>query len=312
MTQKSFQPFPTDILKEIFEHAALFQDSSCYALALVSQSVQKWTDPLVFRTILVTEQRIEGPEPFLEMLDSPEKSPRFIRALSFVRTLAATIPEFELTWETIVKNFPGLVVFHSLGDQEVHKPSDDFHEGIDDLADFQPPVLPTLRRLGGGYGCRTIYGSWMCVQMITHLDLTCLYCNDWPELESRGLPLLSCLTHLSFTLDEGSEDMDDDLRLLPPLFPQSLQLCLLDVECFSSITSEDAENLLRHAYALDHRLLLASKDNCQVHHQWVLKVEEPLVYAFKDWSGEHSVDDTYWVRGLEMVKRREEVRNNLL
>ncbi|KAH8792750.1 hypothetical protein DL96DRAFT_1828992 [Flagelloscypha sp. PMI_526] len=160
-----FPPLPFDISREIFEQAVLHNKADHYSLALVSRLVQKWTDSQLFCIVAISSH--PHGERFRETLEIPQKSGRFIQALSFVQTLAIEISSFKMSWEMIVLNFPRLVVLYWEGNGE-----SDFVEGNVDPATCNPPSIPTLRRLGGGCGYKTLQGQWECVQRLTHLDLT--------------------------------------------------------------------------------------------------------------------------------------------
>ncbi|KAH8798699.1 hypothetical protein DL96DRAFT_1638391 [Flagelloscypha sp. PMI_526] len=304
MTQNALVPFPPvplDISREIFEHVALSDSADRFSVSLISPLVQEWTDPYIFHTIHVSSQ--PRAERFHDMLYRTPKSGRFARACLFVRTLAIYVYGVEMPWEGIALHFPQLVVLYRESNEDA-----DFLEGHKDQEGFEPPSIPTLRRLGGGYGYRTLCGHWGCVQGLTHLDLSPMYSCDWPTLGKRGLRLLSSLTHLCFDLDEEQpESMKQQLKVLPPLFPPSLLLCLVcvsDID-FWIMKRGEGTGILNFSYQLDDRLLICTGEDNQAPHQWILKVDWSK--EIHEWTGQCNEEDTQWVQGLNMVIQRRKV-----
>ncbi|KAH8806668.1 hypothetical protein DL96DRAFT_1631302 [Flagelloscypha sp. PMI_526] len=294
------QSLPLELTREIFEHAVLFNREDRYSLSLVARSVQRWTDPYAFQTIVITTR--DHTESLLEMFSWPDKSLRLTRILSFVRTLASNYYNYHhrLHWDQLVHHFPGLVVLY------LRDSSKDFVEDVGDVTVFQPPSLHNLRRIGGGYGSRTLRGSWACAQDITHLDLTSLSCDEWAACENRGISQLSRLKYLSFDLNysESLEEIQDHLQRLPPMFPPSLLLCLV----VANPEPKEAAHLSRFAYELDDRMLLCGSFPPKSDAEWILKAN--LIHDFDEWNGNCQEDRTYWVRGLNMVTRRRNVTNS--
>ncbi|KAH8798696.1 hypothetical protein DL96DRAFT_1638383 [Flagelloscypha sp. PMI_526] len=305
MAQNAIQPFPPlpfDISREIFERAVVCNAADRYSLAFVSRLIQKWTDPYVFRTVTVSShRRTERFRVLLEIRRS-RKSGRFIRALSFVQTLAIKISDFNMSWETIVSNFPRLVELFWEGTYD-----SDFVEGNQDLSTYEPRSIPTLRYLSGGYGHTTLCGRWGCVQMLSHLDLTRMASCAWSTLESRSLQLLSSLTHLFVCLDELPTMVarEQELSVLPPFFPPSLLVCLISGQDFDLLSREEGNALSILSYKFDDRFLVCMGRNSPVHNQWILKMEWENAYV--EWSEHHDEHDTFWVRGLNMVTERRTV-----
>ncbi|KAH8798698.1 hypothetical protein DL96DRAFT_1638389 [Flagelloscypha sp. PMI_526] len=233
------------------------------------------------------------------MLEVTQKSGRFIQALSFVQTLALEISSFKMSWEMIVLNFPRLVVLYWDGSD-----GGDFVEGNVDPATCNPPSIPTLRRLGGGYGYKTLYGLWECVQGLTHLDLTMVASDTWSTLGNRGLPLLSNLTHLLVCLEvlQKMDASERDIQVLLPLFPPSLLLCLVRGEDFHLWSTEEINSFSNLMYTLDDRLIVCMGTDSPMQNQWILKMK--WGDEFTDWSGQRDERDTFWARGLSMVAER--------
>ncbi|KAH8809569.1 hypothetical protein DL96DRAFT_1628536, partial [Flagelloscypha sp. PMI_526] len=297
MTQNSIVAFPSlplDIIREIFEHAAHENYADRFLLSLVSRLVQQWTDSLAFRAVFVISNRLA--EKTQAMLVLSPKSARLLRVLSYVRTLVIVNYEFHVLWERLASSFPCLVVFYSTASDE------DFVGQADpDQPGFEPPSIPTLRRIGGGYGCNILRGWWRCAQMLTHLDLTDMFTRNWDTLEDRGIRFLSSLTHLAFDLDsqESSQGMQEDLQILPPCFPPSLLLCIVNLRHIDDMLEDDSIAIAKFAYSLDNRLLLCTSKNVKFDPEWIMS-DANVMDDFLEWSDEN----TCWVRGLDMVTKR--------
>ncbi|KAH8806661.1 hypothetical protein DL96DRAFT_1631285 [Flagelloscypha sp. PMI_526] len=304
----SFSSIPFDVMQEVFEHAAFFGKEDCHSLSLVSRAVQRCIDPYLFTKIIITS--LSRAEKLLEAI-ALDKSFRFTRALSFVQVFATTVSDHRFTWDWIVLHFPGLVVLHMRG----HHDGNDFYEGVEDPTTVEPALLPTLRRLGGGYGWSSFRGSWLCVQTLTHLEIVGMSSSDWLSLESRGLRMLSRLTHLACDLDCNAEieTMRQHLLVMSKNVPPSLLVCLINVEAVHKLDERDCIVLLRFTYELDDRFVLCSWRHAvdfNVDLRWFLSAS--LLDDFDEWAGRCHEKDTYWVQGLELVnERREKVDGGL-
>ncbi|KAH8831806.1 hypothetical protein DL96DRAFT_1589075 [Flagelloscypha sp. PMI_526] len=292
---------PFDIIQHILERAALSNKRTCHSLTLVSQTVQTWADPFVFRKVIIAS-------PFharkvIERFTSPNKSTRFIRGLSFVQTFAAPAScSFMFTWAQLVEHFSGLVVLYL-----EHNGRKSFIEGVGDTTEFQPASIPTLRRIGGGYGSRTIHGSWTCVQTITHLDLSEMSSSYWRALENRNFRLLPTLSHLSVRFDKGETPKvaQHHLQVLAPLLPPSVLLCLVKLDSSHELIKKEFNALSRWAFKLDDRFLLFASQYEGFIGEWVLNSD--LMDEFGEWAGDYDECDTYWVQGLNMVNQRRQI-----
>ena len=52
-----FSNLPVELVRDIFEHAAVSDRATARNLALVSSAVRHWTDPILYHTVVLSSAR---------------------------------------------------------------------------------------------------------------------------------------------------------------------------------------------------------------------------------------------------------------
>ncbi|KAH8829821.1 hypothetical protein DL96DRAFT_904968 [Flagelloscypha sp. PMI_526] len=292
----SFPDIPVDIVREILEHLACIADPSRFNVSLVSRTVQQWTDPYVLDRIIIRSN--EKWDEFAAMLQAENLAPRMKQAFLFLRIFAVVsrigTKLQHMTMDQLLQLFPRLEIIYAspTGSQSMHHPH------------------AALRRIGAAFGITWLRGIQsaddFCHWNITHLDLVPMRPEEWSDLVNLGLPTLNTLTHVCCDLEVPStiSDIHTHLQVLATALPPSLLLCLVNIH-FEDVQIGDLEE--RYEVGLDDRILLCSRSGSDNWNSgdmgpWILAAD--LMNDFEEWNGAVIEKETYWSRGLDMVKLR--------
>ncbi|KAH8796814.1 hypothetical protein DL96DRAFT_1825617 [Flagelloscypha sp. PMI_526] len=311
-------PFPdlaTEICEMIFQCSSEPDNPSRWGLSLVSREVQKWTDPLLFCHITYCNIRSETGdstddverevENYVEDLErfqdwvftlSSVRTPRFEKALSFVRTLhiAYTMGHTEIAWHTLLKKFPQLVA------ASVDEPWD--YVDLDECGEKEEH--PTLRFAYGAIsGLFAYQEDCTILSNVTHLEMG-RWSERYGENAFTSWSIFKNLLYISFDI-RGFRDVEKVMSCMP----STVLLVLLTFKADEVDDTPPDEQLIEDYSTgrVDPRLLLLwcrLETPPSTYGPWVLTGSadfSAMEELRESWGSKQS---TFWERGLRMIDQR--------
>ncbi|KAH8804183.1 hypothetical protein DL96DRAFT_1631424 [Flagelloscypha sp. PMI_526] len=214
---KQFSDIPIDVARLVFEIAATSDQQTACALSYVSQQVQSWSDPFLFRHIVIIAL-VSLDEAMLRFIDSfisKDPSPRIRRARGYVKTISSKqyddgysrIPNFVRRYSSLESlRLRSLTSTHLL---------------------FKL-IVPSLRKLSFPYHDTDIMTRNMPLfYAITHLEVDAYETfTIWDaDFDISAMP---SLTHLTVVMNKNRiNDMNTVITTVSAYIPPRFKLLLL-------------------------------------------------------------------------------------
>ncbi|KAH8798397.1 hypothetical protein DL96DRAFT_1720519 [Flagelloscypha sp. PMI_526] len=283
----NFTPFAIRLCTEFSASSNL---ESARTLSLVSQEVQLWTDPFLFRCIC--QHEFSTPYQLLDQMCSHYASPRLVRARSYVRAIGWKSPMMERNLPQYLATLPNISQLcmwvqtnYFTGGQTVYSSLRRLFSSASQTNSFNLPFWST----------------------ITHLHLYTVR----TMVETFEQPLFGSMIQLSHlaigTLDrywKEEPDIAAAVECVRRAFPPSLRLCLLSLD-IQVRPSNHAQLQELCDGKVDNRIVvcLPTKPTLQLNGLLVLNSRDHTTYL--QWCVDQAESDTYWEKGEEIQAGRQ-------
>ncbi|RXW17603.1 hypothetical protein EST38_g8250 [Candolleomyces aberdarensis] len=298
-----FSDLPDDICRMIFELITELDPENGRSCALVSRKVNTWTEPILYRTLIIKDTvRLGSLCGIIEDIDQGDsmKSPDFFA--SHVKGIATTngLQQYA-TILSILKachNVAKLALW-------ITPP-----EGDSELRDFivSPELSPLwISIVSNIFPIDNVHFSYPIFQNATHLDLVWEACNGVPdEVRWDTLRQLPCLTHFSVDCSFYMEECAQWVRETVGLCPRSLRVFILWIypTYYFNDTSEEFEGLKAIQDGnVDSRVIVTHVGDslptlCDLH---------PMLRSYKDVVRDYAgipIGEDLWTLAEEFIEER--------
>ncbi|KAH8804179.1 hypothetical protein DL96DRAFT_636006 [Flagelloscypha sp. PMI_526] len=278
---KSLPDVPLDIARLIVENAAVSDRSTACALSRVSREVQFWSDPFLFRIIVIqgegTVSKAMGD--FINNFISENPTQRILRAQSYVKMFSSRqksdeenrIPRFIARCTTLEA-----LCLWTLGLN----------------SSFMSINIPSLRRIS--FSCFRKWPQTFRVPLFrsaTHLEIDSA---DGAGMWDAGLPSISTLTHAVLVVPEGTVTKSV-LSTISSQLPPQLEVLLLVMRKNEKASLEGVSH--------DDRIVIGISlwpgENLSENSS-----DEKYVYEdeWDTWAGEKPEEHTCWAKAEGMLR----------
>ncbi|KAH8818788.1 hypothetical protein DL96DRAFT_1621944 [Flagelloscypha sp. PMI_526] len=297
---ENFSVIPPELLMLIVSFAAASCPRTATKLSLVSRQVQSWSDPHIFRNIVI-EDDCGAPEQLeedYELVVAEDASPRLLRARTYVRTFSSR--QSDTTESQFCKFFSLCPNLFSIAFWEAPLPLD--------MASLS---FPTLRRMAF-QETKGLSLESLLFKTVTHLDLVGWTFSRLPDL---GVKRMTSLTHLmlsSWSIDT-SHDEEELLKGAAPC----LRLLILRLNDDYPMPAGDLRKYVPCVLPVASPEEYEDEDEDEGEKKEVEKEEVPGIpnfdvcgdKAFKEWCGKTPEEDSFWLKAeklLESLRKLEE------
>ncbi|KAH8804206.1 hypothetical protein DL96DRAFT_1631468 [Flagelloscypha sp. PMI_526] len=279
----SFPDVPIDIARIIFESAALSDRSTARVLSCVSQGVQFWSDPLLFRNIVIEDEGTISRTmvDFMDYFISENPSSRIRQARDYVRGFSTKQSSDE---DDRVLHF----VSRCTALESLCLWSMDLNPSLTSI------TIPSLRRLSFSWANRSFISlnAPLC-RPVTHLELDSA---DGSTIGDIGLSSLGSLTHLILVLKQ-ERDMHSVISTISSNLPPQLEVSLVIVR--------KAEKALLDGAAFDERIVFGLSPNGNRQPTGVsVEMEYSYDHVWDTWTGRRSESHSCWVEAERLLKEK--------
>ncbi|KAH8804182.1 hypothetical protein DL96DRAFT_636027 [Flagelloscypha sp. PMI_526] len=281
---KSFQDVPVDIARLIFESAAVSDRSTACALSCVSREVQFWSDPFLFRNVVIQDEGTVR-EAMLEFIDnfiSEDPPSRILRARDYVQRFSTKQDNDQ---ENRIPKFIGLcTALESL-----------CLWTLDLTAPFLPINIPSLRKISFSSfdkGPQTF--NVPLFHSVTHLEIDSA---DPISIWKAELSSMSSLTHLVLVLLDQNK-IATAISTVSCSLPSHLQVLLL--------VMRRTEQSSLEGISYDERIVIGvSLRSNEVPSESNSYAEYVYEEDWAAWTGETSEVDTCWAKAELLLRDKQ-------